>query len=235
MGDALADEFRGLEDNGQVPLDFAGPAAGEQGDGEGLRVQVMPQQKGPPVGKGRQGFPKGVAHVIHRHALLPVKVGLKGKDDHQAVGEAGEGAHPVGAPGPDLGADVVHHRHPVVSGQAGHPEIEVGKIHQDGQVRARSFQDAADARRACQMAGKWPTTSMRPTTANSEAGVRIRTPWARISSPPTPRNAAWGRTPGWPPPAGGVVVPGGLPGDDEDSGGIYWRRGRWADGPSPLL
>ena len=48
-------------------------------------------------------------------------------------------------------------------------------------------------RRACQMAGKWPTTSMRPTTANSEAGVRIRTPWAAMASPPMPRNSAWGQ------------------------------------------
>ena len=145
MGDGLVDEFGGLKDNGQVPLDFAGPAAGEQGDGEGLRVQVMPQQKGAPVSEGRQGLPKGVAHVRNRHALLPVKIGLKGEDDHQAVGEAGQGADPVGAPGPDLGADVVQHRHPVVFGQAGHPEIEVGKIHQDDQVRPGRFQDAADA------------------------------------------------------------------------------------------
>ena len=79
-------------------------------------------QEGPPVSEGRQGFPKGVAHVIHGHAPLPVEVGLKGEDDHQAVGEAGQGAHPVGAPGPDLGADVVQHRHPLVFGQAGHPE-----------------------------------------------------------------------------------------------------------------
>ena len=72
-GMALVDEAGGLKHGGQVPLDFAGPAAGEQGDGEGLRVQVMPQQKGPPVSEGRQGFPKGVAHVIHGHALLPGK------------------------------------------------------------------------------------------------------------------------------------------------------------------
>ena len=62
-GMALVDEAGGLEHGGQVPLDFAGPAAGEQGDGKGLRVQVMLQQKGSPVREGRQGFPKGVAHV----------------------------------------------------------------------------------------------------------------------------------------------------------------------------
>ena len=75
-------------------------------------------------------------------------------------------------------------------------------------------------RRACQMAGKWPTTSMRPTTASSEAGVRIRTPWAAISSPPTPKNSASGQQlPDGRHQPGGVVIPGGLPGDDEDLGG----------------
>ena len=49
LGNGLVDEFGGLKHNGQVPLDFAGPAAGKQGDGEGLRVQVMPPQKGSPV------------------------------------------------------------------------------------------------------------------------------------------------------------------------------------------
>ena len=45
-GMALVDEVGGLKHGGQVPLDFAGPAAGEQGDGEGLRVQVMLRPKG---------------------------------------------------------------------------------------------------------------------------------------------------------------------------------------------
>ena len=43
FGDGLVDEVGGLKDGGQVPLDFAGPAAGEQGDGEGLRVQAVPR------------------------------------------------------------------------------------------------------------------------------------------------------------------------------------------------
>ena len=90
-------------------------------------------------------------------------------------------------------------------------------------------------RRARQMAGRWPTTSMRPTTANSEAGVRIRTPWAAMASPPTPRNSASGQhsrmaatsRAAW-------SSPEASPGDDEDSGGDYLGEGAMGRRPLPL-
>ena len=82
-------------------------------------------------------------HEGHRHALLPVKLRLEGEDHHHAVHQAGDGAHPVAAPGPHLGADVVHHRHPVPPGQPGRQEIKIRKIDEDGEGRAVPFQDAA--------------------------------------------------------------------------------------------
>ncbi len=214
------DELGGFKDDGQVPLDFAAPAAGEQGDGEGLRVQVMPQQKGPPVSKGGQGLPKGVAHVGNRHALGPVEVGLKREDDHQAVGEAGQGAHPVGAPGPDLGADVVQHRHPVVFGQAGHPEIEVGKIHQDGQIRRRGFEDLPDASQGLPDGGQVTHHFHETHHGQIRGGGENPHPLGghRLAADTEERCARAGLPHGRHQP-GGVVIAGGLPGDHQDAGG----------------
>ena len=214
------DEPGGLQHRGQVALDLAGPAPGEQGDGEGLRVQVVSPQKSPPIRKGRQSFPKGVADIIHGHALGPVKVGLEGKDDHQAVGEAGQGAHPVGPPGPDLGADVVQHRHPVVFGQAGHPEIEVGEINQNNQVRGRGFQDAADASEGLPDSGQVAHHFHEAHHGQLRGGGENPHPLGAHFLAPHPEELGVGaELPDGRHQPGGVVVPGGLPGDDEDSGG----------------
>ena len=221
LRDAPLDKAGGLKHGGQVPLDFTGPAAGEQGDGEGLGVQVVPQQKGSPVREGRQGLPEGVAHVIHGHALGPVKVGLKGEDDHQAVGEARQGAHPVGAPGPDLGADVVQHRHPVISGQAGHPKVKVGKIHQDDQVRAGRFQDPADASEGLPDGGQVARDFHEAHHGQLRGGGENPHPLGAHFLTPHPEEPGIGtELPDGRHQPGGVVVTGGLPGDHEDLGGL---------------
>ena len=221
FGDGLVDKVRGLKDDGQMPFDFAGPAAGQQRYGEALRVQVMRGQEGFAVRQGRQGFPKGMAHVLHRHAALPVEVGLKGKDDHHAVGEAGDGPHPIGAPGPDLGADVVQHRHPPIFGQAGHPKVKVGKIHQDGQIRPLGFQGPADGRQRPpdrrqvfhhfqeahhrQFRGVAEQTHPLPCQGLSAHAEKLRLRRRLPNSRHQP---------------GRMVITRGFPGDDEDFGGL---------------
>ena len=124
-----------------MPRDFTPPAPRQEGQGEapGVQAPCLQQQVSPR--EIRQGFHERVPHEGHRHPLLPVKFRLEGENHHQAVHQAGDGAHPVAAPGPHLGADVVHHRHLMPPGQPGRQEIEIREIDENGEGQAVILKD----------------------------------------------------------------------------------------------
>ena len=107
-----------VEDAGR----FRFPAPRREGQGRGARgSRPMPTPKELTAREIRQDLHEGVPHEV-TGTPVAVKVGLEGENHHHAVHQAGDGAHPVAAPGPHLGADVVHHRHPVPLGQPGRQE-----------------------------------------------------------------------------------------------------------------
>jgi hypothetical protein len=176
-----------------VPLDFAGATAGQQGDGEGVRVKVMFGQKDAAIRQRWQGFPERMANVFHGHAAIFIKVGFKGENNHHAVGEPGNGPHPVGAPGPDLGADVIEHRHPEVFCQAGHPEVEVREIHQNGEIGAYGFQGPAEDRQGPPHRGQMPHHFHEPHHGQIGRGPQNADPLAFQGLAPHPEELGpWG-------------------------------------------
>ena len=99
------------------------------------RVKTEARQEGVARLRGLRDVEQRMAYPLDRDSGAPVDLFLEGKDDQHAIGDALHGLHPSRAPGPQLRADVVHHRHAEPSHRVCQPEIEVRVIDRHEHVR----------------------------------------------------------------------------------------------------
>jgi hypothetical protein len=76
-----------------------------------------------------------VAHEVDVDAHLSVDVLLEGQDHGHPVHDPPDAVDALLPPGPHLGADVVEDRDPRVLGRRGEPEVEIGVVDEDEQIR----------------------------------------------------------------------------------------------------
>jgi len=94
---------------------------------------------------GEGKFGQGVADEGRVDVAVAVELFLKRKDDHHAADALLDPAEAATLPGPKLGADEVDDGDVELFQFAGEAEVDVGKVDEDGDVRAMFFDGGDEA------------------------------------------------------------------------------------------
>ena len=137
------EELGGGEEGGEIAVELAMAAAGEQGDPLAGRVEVVEGGEIAAGDGGRRKGGEGVADEGGGDVAGLVEGLLEGKDDEDAADALLHPAEAAALPGPELGADEPEDRDAGAVEVTGEAEVDVGKVDEDGEVRSGGA-DGAD-------------------------------------------------------------------------------------------
>ena len=132
--DARPNQFCRRQQIRQDSIHFIRPAAGQQRDRRLRGCQAEPAQKAFASLASLREIDERMADELHWHPAISIDLLLERKNHEHKIGNRANGFQASGAPGPDLGADVINDRHAEPFEVSCERKVEVGEIDRDERV-----------------------------------------------------------------------------------------------------
>ena len=147
--DARPNQFCRRQQIRQDSIHFIRPAAGQQRDHRLRGCQAEPAQKAFASLASLREIDERMADELHWHPAISIDLLLERKNHEHKIGNRANGFQASGAPGPDLGADVIDDRHAEPFDLRRETKVEVRRVEDNeriGTLGARGGDEAAERR-----------------------------------------------------------------------------------------